>query len=121
MQGEEQGRTYSLRSSPAFIFRDFLDSALDFDQVERLGAQLYHAGEDRLDFCELVLVARDEVQVLGHRGRRRSSLLCRHFAVVYVLDAWNWWILSKESDDLNLLVPEGSSIFNPIAISYRYR
>ena len=53
--------TYGLGCSPCFVFCNFLDCALDFDQVDILVAELYDAGENGLDFGELVFVARYEV------------------------------------------------------------
>ena len=59
-------RTYCFCCSSCLVQCDFFDCALDLDEVDILVAQLDDAFQDSLDFGELVLVARDEVQVLGH-------------------------------------------------------
>jgi len=53
--------TYGLGCSQCFVFCDFLNCALDFDQIDILVAELDYAGEDGLDFGELVFVSRYEV------------------------------------------------------------
>jgi hypothetical protein len=74
--------TYSFSSSSRFVSGDFLDCALDLDQVDVLVPQLDYALEDGLDFGEFVLVACDEVELSWerrHLGLREWSRCCGKF------------------------------------------
>jgi hypothetical protein len=68
--------TYRLSSPPRFIRRNLLDRALDFNKVHGLRLQFdRRLRQDGLHFSELVLVARDEVELFG-----------RHCVVVLVIE-----------------------------------
>ena len=66
-----------LRSPDRLIPRDLLNGTLNLDQIHGLRAQVDGClGQDGLHFCELVLVARDEVEFLGRSHCRCSMKIC---------------------------------------------
>ena len=74
LAGVELLLTYSDGGAPTFVEGDFLDGALDLDEVEGFTADVDGGAEDGFYFGEFVLVAGDEVEGLGRHLCRACGL-----------------------------------------------
>lgn len=79
--GKKGVRRYQVGCPSALVARDFLEGALDLEQVQGLALDLDGGFQDRLDFAEFVDVACYEVDKVSGCCR------CRHF-VSSLLVSW---------------------------------